>query len=232
MKVFAISDLHLPGGGDKPMDVFGPAWADHQAAIEGNWRRVVGPADLVLLAGDLSWAMRLEEARADLEFIDSLPGAKVFICGNHDYWFGSPAKVRAVLGPTIRLIRFDADVAGGVGICGVRGWPWPGSAEYDPDQDARHYERAVARLALSLAALARLRWDAAVAMFHFPPLDAVRSSSLCDMIRQAGVRYAVYGHLHGEALASAFEGERDGVLYRCVSADHVGFAPAPIFERK
>jgi hypothetical protein len=230
MKVFAIADLHLSDSGAKPMDVFGPEWAAHVERLQANWRRLVSEDDLVLLPGDLSWAMRLDEALPDLQFIESLPGTKCFIRGNHDYWFGSPAKVRAVLGPSMRLVRFDAQVFGGVGVCGVRGWHWPGHPEYDPEQDEKHWRRANERLRLSLEALGRLEWDTAVAMFHYPPLDADHTTSLCEMIQEAGVRYAVYGHVHGEAAVEAFEGERGGVLYRCVSADVIGFEPALLFE--
>jgi len=164
MRVFAIGDLHLSSCTEKPMDVFGPRWADHAARIERNWRRVVRSEDLVLLPGDLSWAMRLEEALPDLALIESLPGTKFFIRGNHDYWLSSPAKVRAALGPSMHLVRFDAHVFSGVGICGVRGWPWPGHPEYDPREDERHWLRAVARLRLSLDALSSLDWACAVAM--------------------------------------------------------------------
>jgi len=225
MRVFAIGDLHLSSTGEKPMGVFGPEWENHTARLERNWRRLVSQEDLVLLPGDLSWAMRLEEALPDLHFIDSLPGTKYFVRGNHDYWFSSPSRVRAALGPSMHLVRFDADVFGGVGICGVRGWPWPGSGEYDPERDERHGRRALIRLGMSLSALKELEWDVAVAMLHYPPLDADRSSEMCEMLRAAGVSLAVYGHLHGEAACRAFEGERDGVVYHCVSADRVGFEP-------
>jgi len=230
MKVFAIGDLHLSASGEKPMDVFGPQWAGHAERIEQGWRRVVSDDDLVLLPGDLSWAMRLNDALPDLRRIEALPGEKFFINGNHDYWYSAPSKVRAALGPRMRLIRNDAQAFGGVGVCGVRGWAWPGHPDFKPGEDEKHWLRAVQRLALSLEALARLEWDVAVAMFHYPPLDATQASELCEMVRAAGVRWAVYGHLHAEALAGAFEGERDGVVYRCVSADRIGFQPAELFE--
>ncbi len=231
MKVFGIGDLHLSASGQKPMDVFGPEWADHQAKLEDNWRAAVGPDDLVLICGDLSWAMRLEEARPDLAFVGALPGRKYFIQGNHDYWFSSPGRVRAVLAESLRLIRFDAAVSGGVGICGVRGWLWPGHPDYQAAEDERHWRRAVERLRLSLGALRQLPWDAAVAMFHFPPRGAEGETELSDMVREAGVRFCIYGHLHGRDAAQAFEGEAGGVAYRCVSADRVGFTPALLFER-
>jgi len=230
MKVFAISDLHLCASGKKPMDVFGPEWAGHPDKIAGNWRACVGPDDLVLLAGDLSWAMTLDEARPDFGFIEALPGTKYFIRGNHDYWYAGPSKVRAALGPTTHTLRFDAVSVGGVAICGVRGWVAPGRPDFDPAEDERHWRREIARLELSLRALGGLEWDVAVAMFHLPPRDADGGTRLTELISAAGVRHCVYGHLHGEAAAEAFEGEADGVCYRCVSADHIGFAPVLLFE--
>ena len=230
MNVFAIADLHLSSSGEKPMDIFGPAWVGHYQQIEDNWRRLISEGDLVLLPGDLSWALRLDDAMADLRLIESLPGEKVFIQGNHDYWFSSPAKVRGVLGPHTHLVRFDAGVFGRVAVCGTRGWLWPGHPEYKPDEDAKYWNRELKRLELSLRPLARLQWDVAVAMLHFPPLDANGASEMCEMIRAAGVRFAVYGHLHGEATRDAFEGERDGVLYKCVSADKLNFSPVLLFQ--
>ncbi len=230
MKVFAIGDLHLSASGAKPMAVFGPEWSGHRAKLEGRWRESVGPEDVVLLCGDLSWAMTLSEARPDLEFLDSLPGTKYVIRGNHDFWYSRPRRVRAALGPSLHLIRFDAAAERGVGICGVRGWPWPGHPEYDPESDEPRWRRTLLRFRMSLHALAELEWDVAVAMFHYPPLSASTTTELCAMAAEAGVSHCVYGHLHGQDARAAFEGEADGVAYRCVSADKVGFRPALLFE--
>jgi len=230
LRVFALGDLHLSAAADKPMDIFGPAWRDHQEKIEANWRHAVAADDLVLLCGDLSWAMKLDEARPDLDFIESLPGVKYFIRGNHDYWFSRPGRVREILGPTTHLIRFDAAVHRGVGICGVRGWLLPTHPDYTLENDALHCRRARLRLAMSLDVLASLEWDVAVAMFHYPPMDT-GEQTLIEMIAQAGVRHCVYGHLHGEDAINAFEGEVEGVRIRCVSADKVQFRPVLLFER-
>lgn len=231
MRVFGLSDLHLSSTGEKPMDVFGPEWAGHQEKVAENWRRTVSADDVVLLCGDLSWAMHLAQAEADLAFIDALPGQKYFIRGNHDYWFAGPSKVRSTAGASMHLIRFDAAVHGGVGICGVRGWTYPGHPDFTPDEDEKHWRRSVARLDLSLKALKALDWDVAVAMFHFPPRSAARDSELTRMVRDAGVRYCVYGHVHGRDAQATVQGEQDGVVYRCVSVDGVGFSPAFLFER-
>ena len=202
-----------------------------------SWRTTVIAAFLLLSIGVVTVEAQLKTEtlwfeRPSKEWIEALPGKKFFIRGNHDYWFGGPAKVRAALGPSMRLVRFDAHVERGVGVCGVRGWLWPGHPDYEEERDRPHWVRAIKRLHLSLEALARLQWSVAVAMIHYPPLDAERTTELCDMIRAAGVRYAVYGHVHGEAAAAAFEGEADGVSYLCVSADKVAFGPALLFEHQ
>lgn len=230
MRVFAISDLHLGAGVDKPMDVFGPGWRNHAGKIHSNWRETVSEKDLVLLPGDLSWAMRLEEAREDLEFIQSLPGYKVFLRGNHDFWFSSPARVRAVLGEGMQLVRFDACLYNGIGICGVRGWPWPGYGEYEEERDRRLYRREIERLRLSLGELSKLPFEIACAMMHYPPLTPQRLSAFCSLLRSAGVKWVVYGHIHGAGPGEAAEGCYDGVNYLCVSADNVGFRPRMMFE--
>ncbi|MGD2175566.1 MAG: metallophosphoesterase [Candidatus Brocadiaceae bacterium] len=230
MKVFGIGDLHLSFSGGKPMDIFGPEWSGHPRKIERNWREVVGPDDVVLVCGDLSWAMTLQDARPDLDFIDSLPGVKYVIRGNHDYWFSRPGRVRAAVGPSMHLIRFDAAVERGVGVCGIRAWLLPGHPEYDPETDDRHWQRAIQRLKLSLDALGALQWEVAVAMFHYPPRNASGETELSRMVREAGIRHCVYAHLHGEDARDAFEGEVGGVTYRCVSADRIGFAPVLLFE--
>ncbi|MFP4026253.1 MAG: metallophosphoesterase [Candidatus Brocadiia bacterium] len=230
MRIFGIGDLHLSFAVDKPMDIFGEEWTDHPAKIKKNWQQEVESDDLVLIPGDLSWAMRLEEAKPDLNFIGSLPGQKYFIRGNHDFWLSGPKKVRSVLDPTLHLVRFDAHVYQGIGICGVRGWPWPGYPEYVEDNDRKHWDRALERFELSLTALSKLDWEVAVAMSHYPPLTRERRSQVCEMVSDAGINWVVYGHLHGEARQDAMEGNTGGVEYRCVSADHVGFEPALLFE--
>jgi hypothetical protein len=224
--VYAIGDLHLGQAVDKPMDVFGPEWENHAERIRENWTRTVQPHDVVLLAGDLSWAMDLAEARPDLAFIDRLPGHKYFLRGNHDYWCSSPGKVRAAIGPSVQLVRFDAAVHRGLGICGVRGWTMPGHPEFDPEEDTRYWERERARLDLSLDALARQEHRCAIAMFHYPPRGADGETLLSEPLAQAGVSWCVYGHLHGQdAHLRAYEGEQGGVRYFCVSADYIDFTP-------
>ncbi len=140
MKVFAIGDLHLSGAVDKPMDVFGVAWDKHFLRIQTYWRERVATEDVVLIPGDISWAMHLDEAKPDLEFIANLPGEKILVRGNHDYWWNSLSKVRAALPPTIRALQNDSIRFDGVSIAGSRGWSCPGTSGFTAS-DEKIYER-------------------------------------------------------------------------------------------
>ena len=156
MKLFAIADLHMDGGAGKPMEVFGPHWAGHCARIFGSWRSSVAEGDVVLVPGDISWAMRFSEALPDLNAISELPGLKVLLRGNHDYWWGSLTQMRAALPESVKLIRNDALDCGPFVVCGSRGWLLPSDQDFSSD-DRRIYERELIRLGLSLAAAKRLR---------------------------------------------------------------------------
>jgi len=230
MTLFALADTHLSLGDrvDKPMDVFGPKWANHAERLAAAWRRVVGPDDLVLVPGDISWAMKLDEALPDLRFLDALPGTKLLLKGNHDYWWTSRGKVEKVLPPTLRLLQNDAfDAGGGVGIVGSRGWVPPGFPKAR-ESDEKIYARELHRLELSLQA-AGDRFDTLVAMTHYPPLYRdLGETGFVPLLRAAGVRVCVYGHLHGPNQRVAVEGERDGIVYRLVAADAIGFCPVEV----
>lgn len=229
MQIFALGDLHLSHACPKPMDIFGPNWDGHAGRVAAAWRALVGAEDAVLIPGDISWAMDLSGARPDLEFIAGLPGVKVLLRGNHDYWWSSLSKVRAALGPGMRALQNDCVVLGGVAVVGTRGWLCPGSAPFDPAQDQRLYERELIRLELSLkAAPAGLP---KLCMLHYPPFNEKRQQSGFTALLEAyGVERAVYGHLHGKSCKNAFEGTRNGVTYTLCSADHLGFAPKLIME--
>jgi len=231
MRIFALADLHLAGSVDKPMDVFGPAWERHAERIDANWRARVGADDWVLVPGDISWAMTLEEAAADLAFLGDLPGRKILLKGNHDYWWGSRAKVEAVLPAGLTLLQNDAvDLGEGTGVVGTRGWLPPG-APRATDQDRKIYDRELQRLALSLQA-AGDRFERLVAMLHYPPIYAgLGETGFVPLLRDAGVRVCLYGHLHGPDHRYAVEGERDGVRYVFVAADAVDFTPQEIEVR-
>lgn len=229
MKVFAIGDLHLSDVANKPMDIFGAAWERHTERVQAAWHAAVSAQDIVLLAGDFSWAMHLKDAQADMALVDALPGKKILIRGNHDYWWNSVSKVRAALPPSMRVIQNDfVSIEQQLHIAGTRGWVCPGSAGFT-QQDQKIYDREVARLALSLSKLPQT--GRKIAMLHYPPFNENRApSGFTDLLESAGVELLLYGHLHGRSCRCGFEGVRNGIQYHLVSADHIGFTPKLILE--
>ena len=221
MALFAISDLHLPAR-KKPMDIFGPHWENHFARIAESWRALVNEDDIVLLPGDFTWAMHLEEALEDLQRVGELPGRKVLLRGNHDYWWSAIGQVRRALPAGMYALQNDCMELDGLVFAGSRGWPIPADGNADPS-DVHIYNRERLRLKMSLEAAGRIRGDRPiVAMMHYPPLtNALEGFS--DILVDYGVRDCVYGHLHGAALSGAVRGERNGVYYHQVSCDGLGF---------
>lgn len=222
MRIFAIADLHLPGGDVKPMDVFGPHWERHFERISEDWRARVGEEDVVLLPGDTSWAMQLRDALPDLLRIADLPGRKILLRGNHDYWWSSLSRLRAALPEGFYALQNDALLLSGTLFAGTRGW----LCTCDDPQDRKIHEREVQRLALSLQAARRLSADAPiVAMLHYPPFpEPPEQTGFTRLLSEYGVRVAVYGHLHGASTARAFNGLFEGVRYQLVSCDALRFA--------
>jgi predicted phosphohydrolase len=227
MQIYAIADLHLSLTSEKPMDVFGEAWRGHAEKLERNWRERVQEDDLVLVPGDISWAMQLSAALPDLSFIGSLPGKKILLKGNHDYWWSAIGRVRSSLPDGMRALQNDSIVENGIGICGSRGWLCPGSNNFSTE-DQKIYLRELDRLSLSLSSLPAV--ETKIAMLHFPPFtDKEKGSGFTERLEAAGVQIVVYGHLHGEANRYAFEGERNGIYYHCVAADKLDFMPKLIY---
>lgn len=231
MSVYAISDLHLPGGDKKPMDIFGAHWTDHFDHIRADWRERVSPADLVLLPGDISWAMHLSDALGDLLAIGELPGSKVILRGNHDYWWSAITRVREALPAGMYALQNDAIAFDEAIVCGSRGWVFPESTAFTTD-DQKIYARELERLTLSLkkadalrnAHAARGHTPPLVAMLHYPPVGERKlPSDVTALLTRYGVCDAVYGHLHGTGLQGAFEGTLDGVRYHQTSCDGLGF---------
>lgn len=235
MKIFGISDLHLSFGSDKPMDIFGDHWKDHAGQIEESWREEIGEEDWVLMGGDLSWALKLDEVVPDLEFVDSLPGQKLMIKGNHAHWWGSRSKVEAMLPASIRILQYDSFVLpDGTGIVGTRGWNPPGRNEgghrYSA-QDQKIYDREVQRLALSIQDLRKKDHERVWAMIHYPPVYSFGLvTEYVPLLEEAGVELCLYGHLHGRDHASGFVGERNGIRYVLASVDYTDFRPVLLGE--
>lgn len=230
MKLFAIGDLHLASGTGKTMDRFGEHWRDHDRKIFEAWEQAVSDDDLVLIVGDTSWAMRIEEALPDLDRIGGMKGQKLLIKGNHDYWWQSNAKMARVLNPSITILNGSSIIVNRVAVAGTRGWICPNDLHFK-EHDLKIYEREVGRLRAALTALRgrENEFDALVVALHYPPANASRESSgFTELIDEHGAGICVYGHLHGEDIASALTGLRGKANYYIVSADAVDFAPAEI----
>ncbi len=224
MTIYAIGDLHLPGGDTKPMDVFGSQWENHFERISADWRRRVTPDDLVLLPGDISWAMRLEDALPDLMAIHELPGKKVLLRGNHDYWWGTITRLREALPKGMYALQNDSLVIGDYVICGTRGWVLPGEAGLSPE-DMRIYQRELMRFEMSLQDAHRKGTNLKkLAMLHYPPFNERKEpSGFTELMERYGVGDAVYGHLHGPGLKSGYTGLWRGIRCYLVSCDGLDF---------
>lgn len=224
MKVFAISDLHLSINNPKPMDIFGPAWDNYLDEIENDWNEKVNDEDIVLISGDISWAMRLSEAKPDLEYLCGFKGHKIMIKGNHDYWWSAIGEVRRNLTNNTIAIQNDAVKIGNVVICGSRGWTVP-ETTFATEQDEKIYRRELIRMELSLKSMSVLRGDAdrAIVMTHFPPFNSkIEDNEMMDLFKKYNVDAVVYGHLHSYDKKQKRVLERDGVTYYLTSCDLVG----------
>jgi predicted phosphohydrolase len=238
MGLYAIGDLHLSFGGDKPMDIFGPRWANHAERLRDAWSATVAADDVVVVAGDVSWAMHLSGFAPDLAFLDGLPGRKVLMRGNHDYWWTTLAKMERFLEDhgftTVSFLRNSGirvpgpvEESPGTVVCGTRGWLLPEDPAFG-GEDEKVLAREVGRLKLSLAEGERIRrmGDRLVVALHYPPLAATRApTAFSEILESHGVELCVYGHLHGEAAARGISGTVRGVRYVNASADHIGFKP-------
>ena len=230
MRLFAIGDLHLSGGDDKPMDVFGPQWDRHFLRIQENWRRLVGEEDTVLIPGDISWAMQLQAAKADLEEIGCLPGKKILCKGNHDYWWNSISQVRAALPAGMTALQHNAADLGNAVVCATRGWMIPTKDTPLSEQDEKIFGRETERLRFALdEAAAKAGGRPLVVMTHYPPLLAGETdTAFTKLMEMYRVHTAVYGHLHGTGIQAGYTGEHHGVRYHLVSCDSIGFSPKEI----
>jgi hypothetical protein len=230
MRVFAIGDLHLEGGSGKTMDRFGENWHNHDVKIFEAWERIVADDDLVLVVGDTSWAMRLEDALSDLERIGRMKGHKLLLKGNHDYWWQSLAKFKRVLDPSIEIVNASSTIIDRVATAGTRGWVCPNDS-YFADSDQKIYQREVGRLKAALESLRgrESEYDSLIVALHYPPTnDKHETSGFTELIDEYRADVCVYGHIHGEFIQNALCGLRGHTAYRLVSADAVDFSPSLI----
>ena len=231
MKVFAISDLHLSFGPgiNKPMDIVGTGWTDHPARIKRAWEARVTPDDWVLVGGDISWGLTLEQALPDIQWIGALPGRKVLIKGNHCTWWDTRAKVERVLPPGMQLLQNNAILLpDGTCVVGTRGWN-PPDAPWSEPGDAKIYQRELGRFELSLKEAKKMTYQRLIALIHYPPrFTDGRETGFVPMMEAAGVSHCIYGHLHGKDLKVGFVGEKGGIRYHLTSCDNIDCSPVEL----
>lgn len=225
--IFAIGDLHLDYSNEKPMDIFGENWIDHEEKIFNSWREKVGDDDIVLLPGDISWALKLEEAYNDLMRIDELPGQKIITKGNHDYWWQGPKKMGNLDLKTIKFIQNDCYIYNNIGIGGSRGWISEDMDNFD-SQDRKVFNRELNRLELSLSGI-KDNVEMKIAMIHYPPFNMdLKPNKFVDIMIKYNVDICIYGHLHSEGHRLVVEDKIDGIQFYCVSSDYLDFRPRKI----
>jgi predicted phosphohydrolase len=225
MRIFAIADLHLSFARPKEMDVFGSHWKNHFERISQDWQDRVKEEDMVLIPGDISWAMKLEDALPDLEAIAALPGRKVLIRGNHDYWWRSIAKMNDVLPEGVDILQNNCLEAGEYVFCGTRGWIFPTDASFS-ESDRKIYEREKIRLTLSLDNAKQKVDKKLIVLMHYPPLyENNVNTEFVQILETYGSKEVVFGHLHGEILKQICLTDflLRGVNYNLVSADYLDF---------
>ena len=228
MSLFVIGDTHLSFSTDKPMNVFG-GWDAYEQRLENHWRALVAPTDTVVIPGDISWGMSLEEAKADFAFLHALPGQKLLLKGNHDYWWATRRKMDAFFAEngfdTLRIVHNDAvGVEDTFAVCGTRGWFY--DAEQDADQKVLN--REIGRLRASVEAAVKTELEP-IAFLHYPPIwGEERCQPFLDVLKEYGVKRCYYGHVHGPGIHQAFSGNVDGLCLQLASADALKFVPLHI----
>lgn len=223
MSVYAIGDLHLSLSCDKEMNIF-PGWHDYVTRLQQNWLATVKPEDTVIVAGDISWAMKLSDALADFRFLDSLPGEKYLMKGNHDYWWTTMASMQRFMEEnglkTLHFLHNNAVAAEGAAFCGSRGWMFEEGERADGSITAREAGRIRRSLEAAPPEMEK------ILLLHYPPIFGQQViPEFFDIMKEFGVKRCYYGHLHGHAIPMAYQGEFFGVDCRLISADFLKFCP-------
>ncbi|MBQ8513486.1 MAG: metallophosphoesterase [Clostridia bacterium] len=234
--IYAISDLHLSLGTNKPMHIFGSRWQDHAKKLESRWRALVKPEDTVVVPGDISWADSLADAETDFRFIESLPGTKLIGKGNHDFWWTSAAKMQKALDSwgvkSVKFLHNNAYRVDDKVICGSRGWFTEEKQQntVEPVDYAKLVARECMRVELSLTEGAKLADDTTetIVFLHFPPVYGdFRCDPLTDVLLKHCIRRCYYGHIHGNYTYPAKVMHR-GIELCMISADFLDFYPVPV----
>ncbi len=230
MALYAISDLHLSLGTDKPMDIFSSLWEDHAEKLRQNWTQTVTDEDTVVIPGDISWATYLEDAKKDFSFLDSLPGRKIISKGNHDYWWTTAAKLKKFIEANnfrnIFFLHNNYYSYEQCSICGTRGWSsGEGSTA---EENKKIFARERQRLELSLQQGTASGKINPIAVLHYPPFNSDNDGcGFIDILKKYKVSICLYGHLHGD-FDLARQGMIEGIDFRLVSSDYLNFSPLKI----
>lgn len=228
MSLFAIADLHLSLSVNKPMDIFGDRWSNHVEKLTKNWNETVSENDIVVIPGDISWAINFDEAKADFDYINKLNGTKIISKGNHDYWWSTLSKLNAFLAEnnfdTIKFLHNNHYSYENYGICGTRGW----INETSVPADAKVLAREAQRLEVSIKSALNENLEPIV-FLHYPPVFGNESNyDILDVMYKYNVKECYYGHLHGNAHKYAICGEREGINFNLIAADFVQFCPKKV----
>ena len=229
MALYAIGDLHLSLGNDKPMDIFGEKWQGHAEKLKNGFASLT-EEDLTVLCGDLSWAMNLAEAEEDFRFIHELPGKKILLKGNHDYWWSTAAKAYRFFAEksfdSLQILHNNCYFYGDYALCGTRGWFY--EEETGSEHDQKIMRREVMRLEASLQAAGERE---KLVFLHYPPIyQKYECPEILELLERFRVRLCCYGHIHGKGCATAFRGWRGCTEYKLLSADAVDFRPVKLMD--
>ena len=228
MALFAIADTHLSLDTNKSMVVFS-GWDDYVARLEKHWRELITPEDTVVIAGDISWGMTLKQAQEDFAFLNSLPGRKLILKGNHDYWWTTRRQMDLFFEnngfDTLRIVHNDAvEVEGRFAVCGSRGWFF----DAEEDADKLVLLREAGRLRTSIQA-AKATGLEPIVFLHYPPVYADQvCTEIMDVLKEEGISRCYYGHVHGKGIRLAVQGEVEGIRFELISADAVHFCPVAV----
>lgn len=226
MALFVIADTHLSLSADKPMDIF-TGWDNYMERLEKNWRALVSEEDTVVIPGDISWAMSLENCYKDFAFLQNLPGKKILMKGNHDYWWTTKAKMDRYLAENgfdkLQILSNNSFEYENIAICGTRGW----ILEQGQQQDQKIIAREAGRLTMSLQdAEKRFPGKEKLVFLHYPPVFGMETNeSILQVLKDFGIKRCWYGHIHSGGCRFALNGEYEGVQYRLISADYLKFTP-------
>jgi predicted phosphohydrolase len=223
MKIFAIADLHLDSKKEKPMNIFGDNWTDHEEKIKENWKLTISDADIVLIPGDISWASKLDEAMNDLMIIDELPGTKIIGKGNHDYWWSTSNKLDSLKLKSIKFLKNNSYIFEDATICGTRGWDTMEEHSEEVSNE-KIYLREMNRLRISLESAKKVN-NIKIVMLHYPPFNSDGlPNEFFHILKEYNVDICIYGHLHGEeGHKNVREGMIDNISVHCVSSDYMNF---------